>query len=288
MLNPEAACIRVCIKRRPQAETGVGPLSRLVLQFAILCSVGALQLTSDVRQAGCSVPRQPMRLLRFVQLNPASTRKTYRTEEICGEFEHQDIVCLSGTCQRDQKNGSCRRIDRGSHEEFQWGYGSSPFVNKSCGISLLIRKSRLRNYKVEHVLKVPSDLRGRIGRVIIISEMRYALIDVYWPPKPQLKKDQKAYKQTCVLIFERLNAVSLKAKGALLFMGMDLNDCLDIQDPKLDYRAEDEGLIGDKEVKNEMNPGTLIKKLLEIKSFSPQHLFQHWKHFLVFARRVQF
>jgi len=164
-----------------------------------------------------------------VNWNPCSLRQEGRVEDIDDELGKNDIVILSGTALRSWARGKhAPRLWAGKHfHSVQFGYGSSPFVNKSCGGTLLLSKRRFGNtLRLQKLLLPEPALRGRVGAALVRSREDSVWVGfAYYPPRPQKAAEMPVYIKTCEMVTEWITVFWTAARNTeLAFLGMDVND----------------------------------------------------------------
>ena len=165
--------------------------------------------------------------------NPLAAVRVGRLEDISAELRGQDIVALVGTQCRARRGCTSEPIRLGlpEHHEYRFPWSPGPFVNKSCGGSILLKKTRFPKPNIAAVLKPTTGLVGRVGGLVIRGDVQLAAFFIYWPPRPVDARSGVVYERTRSAIFEWVLSRVLPWRGRALLVGaMDLNDDFGVPD----------------------------------------------------------
>ena len=167
-----------------------------------------MEATGNLPTYSHEVKRSHRRLLRVVNWKPCSLRREGRAEDIDGELGNNDIVIMHGTAMRTWARGKhAPRLWSGDHfHSIQFGYGGSPFVNKSCGGTLLLNKRRFGStLRLQKLLLPEPSLRGRVGAALVRSREESVWVGfAYFPPRPQKASELPMYIKTCEMVAQWL------------------------------------------------------------------------------------
>eukprot|EP00959_Pyramimonas_sp_CCMP1952_P155042 3243836-Pyramimonas_sp.AAC.1 len=112
-----------------------------------------------------------------------------RLHDISEEFKHVDVVALTGTCERAPADRAVVFTTLRYHIALRSGFVAGEYVNRSCGITLLLRRRVFRRKHVVAAPPVPESLRGRVAVYRVRSGRFDLLIPVtYFPPKPSSRR----------------------------------------------------------------------------------------------------
>jgi len=142
-----------------------------------------------------AIGRQPLAEMKLIQYNPLSAATLDRQEQIAHELPNADLIALIGTAQRtapgDRDITQIKLTDR--YSRISWGWAPSRYVNKSAGITFLIKHSLAT--AVRQVLRPPDELRGRLAGIRIRNTTKDLLVlAAYIPPRgtpPTTRKQQQ-------------------------------------------------------------------------------------------------
>jgi len=114
--------------------------------------------------------------------NPLSLVSAYRSEEISEQLRSCDMIVIPGTKLKAAKERAFTTQQLSCHRALHWGYGNSPFTNKSCGISILVNAKRFKSKHIVEVGSPPQCLAGRGGSVRVKQgALHLKCIGGYWP-----------------------------------------------------------------------------------------------------------
>ena len=89
-----------------------------------------------------------------------------RLVSIAQELTNAAVIGLPGTTRRqDPYYGKCKRSIVQNFQHFEWGWLPAPGVNKSCGVSLLVRTDVFPPKTLNAIYSPPNHLTGRAGAV---------------------------------------------------------------------------------------------------------------------------
>jgi len=198
--------------------------------------------------------------------NPCSLAAPYRADVISMEMGKVDVVGLVGTGRRffgDPKDNYPFCWAHEFHWEVAFGWGRAAGVNRSCGGSLLLKKSRFPKVCVNRVFNPPAHLRGRIGFVLVSGSLRLLAGFCYFPPFPLRKKEMKLYRETCRgLIDFTLQVLHAVPVGTVPFLFSDSNTGFGLPEPGSVAHAEDAKYLGPCQHEQENLAGTLLRGMM--------------------------
>ena len=119
-----------------------------------------------------------------------------RDQDVSDELKKVDVIGAVGT----KKRGSrpyCKQHPY--HWEVVFGYGTGSLANRSCGVSIFLRKVRLRQPRIKRVWTPPACIVGRAGAVTVWSaELSGAtFVALHWPVRARNSREEEAYRLTC-------------------------------------------------------------------------------------------
>jgi hypothetical protein len=127
------------------------------------------------------------RKLSICGYNPLSMSEVDRELENSHELRNMAITGLSGTARLHPKG--CSAIIRRTpyHVGIHLGWARSPFVNKSCGCSILLNARIIKERDIMAVFAPPKSIQGRALAVHFRLGTQFALaLVLYFPPNLQL------------------------------------------------------------------------------------------------------
>ena len=132
---------------------------------------------------------------------------------------------MPGTQTRKKKHIKCGPIcyRNKQHIIYEWGWSPTPYVNKSCGVQIRLRKSLFRPKHIVEVPPTPALLQGRVGALRARSgRFDILLVVIYYPLVPQLQSEEEVYIKTITLIQEWLTTLLQDLHGRTsVFIGLD-------------------------------------------------------------------
>jgi hypothetical protein len=147
-----------------------------------------------------------------------------RELEISKTLSNMVVVGLMGTARLHPQG--CPAITRRTpyHIGIHLGWARSPFVNKSCGCTILLN-SFIKERDIRAVYAPPKSIQGRALAVQFRLGTQFALaLVLYFPPKPASSK-QSVYHKTINMMMRYAHAVCDKLGMATTIMFFcDLND----------------------------------------------------------------
>lgn len=131
------------------------------------------------------IPRVWTTVSYNVQALPPSRPLSYVLNQL-----NSDIIALQGTGSRwnfaqRQQGQQCFTQNVGAYHVYIWPFNvHSPYVNKSCGMILALRRSIFPGKSVCRIYEVDEDLEGRAAamRLRLRSGIDFTLLNVYCPP----------------------------------------------------------------------------------------------------------
>ena len=115
--------------------------------------------------------RGPHAFFNIVQYNPCCANTHEGVLDIAGGLPKRDIIGLIGT--QKKSSGDLTELYHMADEYWciPFGYKPSVHVNRSCGVTLVLRKGRTKQHHVARIFEVPKYLWGRCAAVIIAVGM---------------------------------------------------------------------------------------------------------------------
>ena len=164
----------------------------------------------------------------IVQYNPCCANTNDRVLDIAGGLPRRDIIGLIGT---QKKSSGDLTEDYHMADEYwciPFGYKSSVHVNKSCGVTLMLRRGRIKKQHVVRIFEVPKYLWGRCAAVIItVGLIKLAILLMYFPPRQRGAAARIKSEKTADTMCHWLKGILQQLRTChQLFLLSDLNDGL--------------------------------------------------------------
>ncbi|CAK0799761.1 unnamed protein product [Prorocentrum cordatum] len=207
-------------------------------------------------------------LFRFVGFNPCAASRVARIADIVAEYPSHDAIVLGGTQLRStgEHVEPERIVD--SFRCYQFGYKRRPLVTPSCGITILLKKSRFQKHSVKIILPVPKQLWGRAECLLVRQqEQAFGIIGLYFPPRVSKTGQKQVYDKAVASLVAWLQSTLefLDSKHALPLLYMDLNGGL--------RQSDDDYVAGEHGVGNPCPASAAIRLVLQAWDLSAANTF---------------
>ena len=101
--------------------------------------------------------------MRICYYNPQEAASIERLEDISAELHSWDVILLSGTC-RWAGAEAVQRHYLPNHYVLQFGARKGKWINKSCGLTILISQ-RIDERSIREIYTPPTSLQGRVAGI---------------------------------------------------------------------------------------------------------------------------
>ncbi len=107
--------------------------------------------------------------MRIILHNPNNVKGS-RSNELSLAYACMDAVLMPGTQTRPKKHAKEAVLyTNDQHHIYEWGWKPTPYVNKSCGVQIRLKKSLFRMKHVVAIAPTPSLVQGRVGALHLRS-----------------------------------------------------------------------------------------------------------------------
>ena len=178
--------------------------------------------------AGKNSSPSPWRKHTIANFNPQTTRRPLRLEDISHQCYNFTFIGLLATGEpQDPYDPGAIISSTSQHIAVKSGYGCSPFVNKSCGVTILLSRRYFNRKDIKSVVTPPATLLGRALAVTVKNGHAHFLVIMrYFPPRPT-RRNNDIYTKTvnALTTFAHKQLKNAPARCTPLLL-TDLNDGL--------------------------------------------------------------
>ena len=134
--------------------------------------------------------------------------------------------CLSGNQRKRQSRRATKSFTEGRFQTYSWGYGSSAFTNKHCGVAIWLNKKVFSWQAVKKILPVPAALQGRCAASMVKNWAgRFLIFVAFFPVRPEAAR-MTVYAKTLEAIYKWLCSLAAVPRRFERVGMLDLNDGL--------------------------------------------------------------